>query len=206
MADAAGILEQAAGALLFAAIGADVFLTVLYARIGSRGLARLGAGLLSMYVARAARSAFHAMARRSPHRDGILSFYGPLALVGMAASWAIGFALACALVLHPHLGTTMVVRQGPTPTADAHRARRGPRRARGRERAGDPAPAGVAAPRGHARGHVPFAPRPARLPREGARRYIEMRSRWQRHIEDLGDHMAFRREEIDPAAHPEARR
>jgi hypothetical protein len=33
-----------------------------------------------------------------------------------------------------------------------------------------------------------------------------MRSRWQRHIEDLGGYMAFRREEIDPAAHPEARR
>jgi hypothetical protein len=33
---------------------------------------------------------------------------------------------------------------------------------------------------------------------EGAGRYIALREKWQRHVEDLGDYMAFRREEVDP--------
>lgn len=102
------ILEQIAGALLMIAVLVDVFLTVLYARIGT--------GILSIRLAHATWTAFLMVARRLRHRGKILAMCGPIILVLLVFMWGLGLALGAALILQPHLGSSIRASVGNTRT------------------------------------------------------------------------------------------
>jgi hypothetical protein len=110
------VAEQAAGVLLMAFVLLDVFLTVLYARLGPHGAARLGAGFVGLHVGRAVRAVLQAVPLEGKERGGLLSFCGPLTLVLLITCWAWGLTLGAALVVHPHLGDGIQVATGSTPT------------------------------------------------------------------------------------------
>lgn len=111
-----GILEQIVGVLLVAAVGIDVFLTVLYARIGERGVARFGTGVISEGVAEYVWRAFRACAPAfGRHRDDVLSFTGSVILVCLIVVWVGTITLGSAMVIHPHLGTSIIATTGQTP-------------------------------------------------------------------------------------------
>jgi hypothetical protein len=102
-------LEQIAGVLLIVLVLLDVFLTVLYARIG--------AGILSRRLAHAMWAVFHTFARRMHSNPGTLvSFCGPTILVMLVLMWGCGLSLGSALILHPHLGTSIKAVSGHTDT------------------------------------------------------------------------------------------
>jgi hypothetical protein len=102
-------LEQMLGVFLALFIFTDVFLTVLYARIG--------AGILSYRIARWIWLIFkHLSMRFSRQPGGPLSFCGPAILVAVVGAWALALACAMGLIIHPQLGTSVVVTNGPTPT------------------------------------------------------------------------------------------
>src|SRR4051794_26611316 len=90
-------LEQLAGALVLVAALADVFLTILYARIDTGFLAmRFARGLerILVWVSRAfGRS-----------RSRFVSFCGPVVLLAVLGLWIGLLTLGSALVLHPALG------------------------------------------------------------------------------------------------------
>jgi len=99
------------GAALIVVALADVFLTVLYARIGFAILTEaLGAGLWKLFKLVAPRF-------RS-YRDTVLSFCGPVLLVAAVTIWVGMIACGCALIIWPRLGTSVVESQPhqPTPT------------------------------------------------------------------------------------------
>jgi len=97
------------GALLILLVLLDVYLTVLYARMGN--------GIISHRLACWTWYAFRAIAKRVPrYRDRLLSFCGPTILVLMVATWI--FLLMCggAMVIKPALGSGVQAHQGATPT------------------------------------------------------------------------------------------
>ncbi|MDE5463445.1 two pore domain potassium channel family protein [Bradyrhizobium sp. CSS354] len=100
-------VEPIAGTLLMALDLADVFLTVLYARAGT--------GIISD---RLARMVWLALRRLSSAGDGnhLLSFCGPLIVVGLLLTWSILLALGAALIVHPQLGTSITSSSQETPT------------------------------------------------------------------------------------------
>lgn len=101
------IIEQVVGALLMALVLLDVFLTVLYARVGT--------GIISTRVARGTWLSVRALAKSMPSRRGkVLSFAGPIILVIMVLVWGIGLSLGSACILHPHMGTSIKASNGPT--------------------------------------------------------------------------------------------
>lgn len=103
------VLELMAGAALVLLVIADVFLTVLYARIG--------AGILSPQIARVTWWIFSRLARwlRRWH-DKVLSFCGPVILVNLLVAWAALLTLGAGLIIHPALGTSVTLTTGTTPT------------------------------------------------------------------------------------------
>jgi hypothetical protein len=103
------VLELVMGAALVLLVIADVFLTVLYARIG--------AGILSPRIARATWWIFSHLARwLRPQHDKALSFCGPAILVNLLVAWAALLTLGAGLIIHPALGTSVTVTTGTTPT------------------------------------------------------------------------------------------
>ena len=97
------------GAAVIFIVLADVFLTVLYARMGN--------GFISHRLACWTWYLFRALVKPFPRqKDRALSFCGPTILVLMVFTWI--FLLMCggALVIKPALGTGMQANQGPTPT------------------------------------------------------------------------------------------
>src|SRR3954465_14870333 len=109
MGDVFGGLEPVVGAALFAAVLLDVFLTVLYARMGTSLLAGPLAGLTWRVV----RAASAPLGRP---RSVALSFCGPAILVLLVTAWSAGLTLGAALVIHPALGDGVRSSTGPTPT------------------------------------------------------------------------------------------
>jgi hypothetical protein len=102
-------LEPALGIVLIAIVLIDVFLTVLYARLGT--------GLLSPRLNRAAWQAMRWIAARVPsHQPVILSFGGPLVLVSLLLAWALLLTTGAAAVVHPALGTDVRSSSGPSDT------------------------------------------------------------------------------------------
>lgn len=102
-------LQQFLGALLALFVLADVFYTVLYARIG--------AGILSYRVARGVWIVFRSASRPFRRRRAqILSFCGPSILIVVLVAWAALLTLGMALVIHPALGRAVTASSGPTPT------------------------------------------------------------------------------------------
>src|SRR6476661_3036676 len=91
------VLERVAGAVVTLLVIADVFLTVLYARIG--------AGILSVRIARWTWWLYaHVAEWFGSHRETVLSFCGPMILVNLLVTWAVLLALGAALIIHPALG------------------------------------------------------------------------------------------------------
>jgi hypothetical protein len=102
-------LEQALGVVVTLAFLLDVFLTVLYARMGT--------GLVSPWIARLTwRTMRGAAAPFGRRRGAVLAFCGPIILVSLVTVWTLGLTLGAALVIHPALGTGVRVSDGPTPT------------------------------------------------------------------------------------------
>jgi len=90
--------EQFVGAALMLLFLADIFLTVLYARAGT--------GLPAPYYTRAVWALLRNCAKLFSRRRGtLLSLAGPLIVVSLIGFWALGLAVAAALVIQPELGT-----------------------------------------------------------------------------------------------------
>jgi hypothetical protein len=90
-------LEQLAGAVVLVVALADVFLTVLYARMDS--------GLLAMRYARAIERVWVWISRAlGASRARFVSFCGPVTLLAVLGLWTGLLTLGSALVLHPALG------------------------------------------------------------------------------------------------------
>lgn len=103
------VLERASGILVMGIVLLDVFLTVLYARIGTGLIADCAAHLTWMVFRRAAEAA-------GTHRGTVLSFCGPVILLLYVLLWAVGLTLGAGLIIHPGLGTDVQAGNGPTPT------------------------------------------------------------------------------------------
>src|SRR4051812_27737263 len=103
------LLQQISGILIVLLILLDVFLTVLYARMGS--------GLLSPQLARTVWHSFRVVARNSPrYCNRIASFCGPVIVVSLIFVWIAGLTLGNALLFHPVLGSAIQSSSGKTPT------------------------------------------------------------------------------------------
>ena len=101
--------EQALGALLVLLALLDVFLTVLYARLGT--------SIVSRRLARGTWLLFRRLAEASGSRRGtVLSLCGPVVLVLLVLAWALALTLGTALIIHPVLGTAIARSNGQTPT------------------------------------------------------------------------------------------
>jgi hypothetical protein len=97
------------GVLLMAVVLADVFLTVLYARIGT--------GIIGDRLARLVWQLFRAVA--SPlgrRRDAVLSFAGPAIVLVVVSVWVFMLTVGSALIIYPRLGSSIVATSGRTPT------------------------------------------------------------------------------------------
>lgn len=92
------VLERASGVLVMGIVLLDVFLTVLYARIGTGLIAERVAHLAWMAFCRAAEAT-------GTHRGAVLSFCGPVILLLYVLFWAVGLTLGAGLIIHPGLGT-----------------------------------------------------------------------------------------------------
>lgn len=102
-------IETLLGGILILVILTDVFLTVLYARMGT--------GILSHQLACYTWWVFRSATKLIPrHRDVVLSFCGPVILVLLVFVWIVGLAVGGAMVIQPRLGTSILANTGPTPT------------------------------------------------------------------------------------------
>ena len=110
------IAEQVLGTLLFLFVLLDVFMTVLYARLGSRGIARLGAGLIGNVVGRSVAATLDRVGGSHAWRGAVISFCGPVTLVLLLSAWSWGLGIGAALILQPHLADTILVQDQRTPT------------------------------------------------------------------------------------------
>jgi hypothetical protein len=108
--DGRGQLIQALGALLMGLVLLDVFLTVLYARIGT--------SILAKHLAAGTWRAFRAFAMLAGRRRRgiVLAYCGPVILLLLVGVWITLLVMGAALVTWPALGKTIVANQGPTPT------------------------------------------------------------------------------------------
>jgi hypothetical protein len=101
-------IEPILGLSLILLALADVFLTVLYARIGT--------GIISHRLACYAWRLFKLIAKLfNRRRDLVLSMSGPVILVWIVSVWILTLMLGAALVIHPHLGSSVVATTGQTP-------------------------------------------------------------------------------------------
>ena len=102
-------VEQGLGLLLMLAILLDIFLTVLYARIGT--------GFFGHKLAYLLWGLFHLVSRPFGRQRGlILSFCGPVILVTGIVAWAFCLTLGAALIIHPELGSAIRSGSGTTST------------------------------------------------------------------------------------------
>ena len=111
-------VEIAIGIALMLIMPVDVFLTVLYARIGSAAPGRLGGGgIVSPWIGRGVWAAFRRLGpREGDRRDAVFSFCGPTVVVALLLPWALLPIVGAALVVHPALGTA--VRSRPDAARD----------------------------------------------------------------------------------------
>ncbi|SEI15888.1 hypothetical protein SAMN02799636_06120 [Methylobacterium sp. 275MFSha3.1] len=102
------VLEQASGVLVMSLVLADIFLTVLYARIGT--------GLIADRIAHLTWAIFRAAADAAGQKRGaVLSFCGPVILIVYVLLWALGLTLGAGLIIHPALGVAVRASSGETP-------------------------------------------------------------------------------------------
>jgi hypothetical protein len=110
------IAEQVVGTLIFLFVLLDVFMTVLYARLGEKGVARWGAGVIGNVVGRTVRVFLQHVPAKREWRNQVLSFCGPITIVLLLSAWSWTLGLGAAMTLHPHLGDSIQVLGSPTPT------------------------------------------------------------------------------------------
>src|SRR4051812_30461981 len=102
-------IEPILGVPLMLVVLADVFLTILYARMGT--------AILSERLSRAVWLAFREASKLAPsRRDRVLAYAGPVIVLTVLAVWVVLLMLGAALVIHPHLGTSITNSTGPTKT------------------------------------------------------------------------------------------
>src|SRR3712207_8874717 len=102
-------VEPILGIPLMLVVLADVFVTILYARMGT--------SILSERLGRALWLAFHGVSKLAPsRRDRVLAYAGPVVVLTVLAVWVVLLMLGAALVIHPHLGTAVTSSSGPTKT------------------------------------------------------------------------------------------
>jgi hypothetical protein len=101
-------VEPLAGVMVMALVLADVFLTVLYARVGT--------GIISNRLARLVWLTLRGGLGSDPHNGRLLSFCGPVILVALLLTWSMLLALGAALIVHPQLGTSITNSSQDTPT------------------------------------------------------------------------------------------
>jgi hypothetical protein len=102
------VLEQATGALVMSLVLADIFLTVLYARIGT--------GLFADRAAHLVWAIFRRVGDALGRKQGaVLSFCGPAILIVYVLFWSLGLTLGAGLIIHPALGTAVRASSGETP-------------------------------------------------------------------------------------------
>jgi hypothetical protein len=102
-------IEPILGVPLMLLVLADVFLTVLYARMVT--------GILGERLGRALWLAFRGASKAAPsRRDRVLAYAGPVIVLAVLAVWVVLLMLGAALVIHPHLGTAVTSSTGPTQT------------------------------------------------------------------------------------------
>jgi hypothetical protein len=101
-------LEQLLGAMLLLGTLADVFVAVLYARMGTA----LVTDKVTQLVWRFFRATSKLAYRR---RAAVLSFCGPAILIILVVYWMMALTLGSALIIHPALGSGVRARQGETP-------------------------------------------------------------------------------------------
>ena len=86
----------------------DVFLTLFHPA---------GRGAMSDYVARIVWRAFRRVSRRHPRA---ITFAGPVAFVGIIATWAALVVFGCSLVYFPYIGSAFAVAPGMDPYSHRH--------------------------------------------------------------------------------------
>lgn len=101
-------IEQTAGAIVVIGVLLDVFLTVLYARMGYS----IAADFLAQLVWSAV---FHLSKPFGKNRPLILSFGGPLIVVAVLAFWIVAVICGIAMIFQPELGTAVRSSWGDTP-------------------------------------------------------------------------------------------
>ena len=97
------------GTLAILLVVFDVFLTVLYARIGTGFISHR----LSCWIWKTMRALSKPLGRR---RDVMLSFAGPIMLVALVIVWILGLMCGAAMIIQPALGTSIQANSGRTPT------------------------------------------------------------------------------------------
>jgi hypothetical protein len=101
------MVESFVGAALLAVVLVDIFLTVLYARIGA-----------SLFSSHVAHLTWRAVRTISPlagrYRIAVFSACGPVVLVVMLLVWTFGLTLGTALIIHPALGSDVTTGNGTT--------------------------------------------------------------------------------------------
>jgi hypothetical protein len=105
-----GWLEEVVGGALQVVILLDVFLAVLYARIGSSVLGSRLARLIWWAFIKSTRP----LAQRQ--KGKVLSFCGPTIIVLVVVAWALGLACGAGMIVHPKLGSSIQAASGKTPT------------------------------------------------------------------------------------------
>lgn len=103
-------IQHMLGAVLITVVLLDVFLTVLYARIGTGFISHR----LACLIWRGMRGLSKVFGR---YRAVVLSLAGPLILVIVTAVWLLTLIIGSALIIHPNLGTGITATGGgETPT------------------------------------------------------------------------------------------
>ncbi len=103
------IFEEEVGTLLMLLILLDIFLTVLYARMGT--------GIISSRLARLVWMLFRGVSKLlRRQRASTLSFCGPTIVILLVLIWTFGLTCGAALIIHPKLGTSVRASSGSTPT------------------------------------------------------------------------------------------
>jgi hypothetical protein len=110
------IAEQVAGTGIFLFVLLDIFMTVLYARLGSHGVARLGAGVIGNVVGRGVRNVLGHLPGNRNQRNALLSFCGPVTVVLLLSVWSWSLGIGAAMILQPHLNDSILVHGAETPT------------------------------------------------------------------------------------------
>lgn len=102
-------VQQISGILIVLLTLLDVFLTVLYARMGS--------GVISPRLSHIVWRVFRVVARSvQSYCNRIASFCGPVILILLVFTWIAGLTLGNALLFHPVLGSAIQSSSGKTPT------------------------------------------------------------------------------------------